>query len=145
MGSSALAHCHVRRLLSNRQTWSIATALLCRTYQSVSSGSVHISTSDKEKLRERRKALIFANEKRRIDRLAREDFTEGLHDILKNRQMLGLIDRGDRYVSVRELVRDSILFLLQNSNKCFILVELPTFSNVIFLIPPNDGERRWKE
>ena len=94
-----------RRLLSNHQTWSIASALLSRTYQSISSGSVHISNSDKKKLKQRRNALLFAHEKRKIDRVAREEFTEALHDVLKNRHMLGLIDRGDSYVSVRELVR----------------------------------------
>lgn len=97
--------CSFRQLLSNYQTWSIATALLSRTYQSISSGSVHVSISDKQKLKERRDALLFAHNERNIVRVAREEFTETLHDILKNRHMLGLIDRGDRYVSVRELVR----------------------------------------
>ena len=104
--SSALANvrCSFRRLLPNH--WFIATALLSRTYQTVSSGSVHISISDRKKLRNRRHALIFSNKERYVDRAAREEVTGTLHDILENRQMLGLIDRGDGYVAVRELVRD---------------------------------------
>ena len=104
------SRCSFRRLLSNHQTWSIATALLSRTYKSVSSGSVHISIADKKNLQERRKALVFAVKERKIVRTAREEFTDALHDILKNRHMLGLIDRRDRYVSVRELVRDFYSF-----------------------------------
>ena len=126
-------------VFSNHQTWSIATALLSRTYQSVSTSSVHISISDKKKIKKRRKALLYAHKERHIDRAAREEFTEALHDILKNRSMLGLIDRGDTYVCVRELVRDSIL-VSKISNNVY-LVELPTFSNVILLKSPKGGER----
>ena len=151
MSSSALAHvhpvhCSIRRLLSNHQTWSIAVALLSRTYHShsVSSGSIHLSVLDRKKSKKRRRSLLFPHEERHIDRAAREAFTESLHDILKNKKMLGLIDRGDSYVSVRELVRDSIIV----SKICtyiniVYLVELPTFSNVILRESPKGGERGW--
>ena len=119
----ALAHvhqvrCSFRRLLSNHHTWSIATALLSRTYQSISSGSVHKSISDQWKLKERRRALLFVHDERMIERTIREELTETLHDVLKNRYLLGLIDRGDRYVSVRELVRDSHSFFFASENIC---------------------------
>ena len=102
-----------------------------------------MSISNRRELKKRHRALLFAHEKRYIDRAARESFTESLHDILKHRSMLGLIDRGDKYVSVRELVRASILaskICSTHSNNVF-LVELPTFSNVDLLIPPKGGER----
>ena len=101
-----------------------------------------MSISNYKKLKKRRRTLLFAHEKRYIDRAARESFTESLHDTLKHRSMLGLVDRGDKYVSVRELVRDSILAskICTHSTNVY-LVELPTFSNVILLKSPKGGER----
>lgn len=111
MSSSALAHvqvhCSFRRL---HQTWSIAVALFSRAYHSRTT-SLQMSNSETRKFRHRRTALIFAVKERPIDRTAREEFSNSLHNILKNRSMHGLVDRGDAYVSVRELVRYSILAL----------------------------------
>lgn len=146
---SSLAHvhqvrCSFRRLLSNHQTWSIATALLSRTYKTVSSGSVHPSASDKKDLKKRRDALIYFQSERRLDRVARQAYIQALHDILKNRHMLGLDHREDGYVSVRELVREFcfFFFLLQEYiTHSYYLVELPKFSNVIFPKSPKGGEQ----
>ena len=70
-----------------------------------------MSISDKLALKKLRNALLFARgpEERQIERVSRKMFTEALHDLLKHRGLLGLIARGDSYVSVRELVRDFIL------------------------------------
>lgn len=62
------------------------------------------------KIKDRRSALISAPpEERRIDRDAREAFTNALHDVLKHKSVHGLTDRGDSYISVKELVRYSVL------------------------------------
>jgi hypothetical protein len=140
----SLVHSSFRRLLSNHQTWPIAAALLSRTYRSVSCAK-NLSYSDQKKLRIRHKALISAaGSGRRIERTAREEFSNALHNILKQRRLHGLIDRGDEYVSVKELVRDSTLAskMYAHSNNVFV-VELPTFSNVILLRSPKGGERRY--
>jgi hypothetical protein len=91
---SLAVHCSSRRLLHSL---------------SVATGSVHIYTPDKTALKKRRRALLFAHKERRIDRATREALTESLYDILRHRRLPGLIDRRDTYVSVRDLVRDSIL------------------------------------
>lgn len=102
-----------------------------------------MSISERKKIKIRRRALISAvKERRLVDRIAREEFSDALHDILKHRGMHGLINRGDTYVSVRELVRDSILARKYLYTVIiFNLVELPTFSNVKLPKSPKGGER----
>ena len=81
-----------------------------------------MSNSEMKKFRHRRTALVLAVNERPIDRTAREEFSNSLHNILKSRSMHGLVDRGDAYVSVRELVRYSILAskIYTHSNNIFI-------------------------
>ena len=93
-------------------------------------------------LKERREALLFFHNERRIERDAREAYSQALHDILKNRHLLGLVYREDGYVPVKELVRDLYYYyLLRKYITHSYLVELSEFSNVIFPKSSKGGAR----
>ena len=67
------------------------------------------------KIKEGRRVRRFPLYERRIDRYARQTFTDALHAILMLKGVHGLTDREDTYISVRELVRYSVpCFAKQN-------------------------------
>ena len=88
-----------------------------------------------------RHSVSASPDERPIDRYAREAFAGVLHDTLKDKCVPGLTDREDTYISVRELVRYSFRFLLENKTYNVHLAESPTFSNAILLQSPKRSQR----
>ena len=106
-----LTLCSYRRLLSDHQTWSIAAALLSRTYHT------HLTRHSFSRMRDRLPDGRL--KKRMVDVNARSAFLQALHDILKqHKSIYGLTQREDSYISLRELVAysDSVLCFFDHTH-----------------------------